>query len=213
MAEQTSEQAGRRPRFRRAASEAAPAQRPPSPEIADFRNQLTNSVLAPLHLMMLTRERIQEVMDDAVNRGRMTRDDANEIVQGLVRRGRHETDEVLADLERLLGRGMDELGGATTGARQRATRAAQAARGQVEDAAGRTRGQTRRVAQTAMAQAERARSIDRGFPIAGYDDLGTRQVQGRLEGLGPAELRRVRDYERRNANRKSVIKALDKRLG
>jgi hypothetical protein len=50
------------------------------------------------------------------------------------------------------------------------------------------------------------------FPILGYDDLTASQVQARIETLTPAELRKVRDYERRNANRKSVLSAIDSQL-
>ena len=53
---------------------------------------------------------------------------------------------------------------------------------------------------------------DGGFPIAGYDDLTAAQITGRLDALSPADLRQVLDYERRNANRKSVLSALEKRL-
>jgi hypothetical protein len=38
-------------------------------------------------------------------------------------------------------------------------------------------------------------------------------VQSRLDGLSPAELRKVRDYEKRNANRKSVLDAVQTKLG
>ncbi len=38
-------------------------------------------------------------------------------------------------------------------------------------------------------------------------------MQGRLEGLTPAELRKVRDYEKRNANRKSVLNSIETKLG
>ena len=41
----------------------------------------------PLDALVITRERIQEVLDDAVERGRMTRDDATELFGELVRRG------------------------------------------------------------------------------------------------------------------------------
>ena len=37
-------------------------------------------------------------------------------------------------------------------------------------------------------------------------------VKDQLEGLTPAELRKVRDYEKRNANRKSVLTAVEKKL-
>src|ERR687893_2809705 len=41
-----------------------------------------------LNPLVITRERIQEVLDDAVERGRMTRDDATELFAELMRRGR-----------------------------------------------------------------------------------------------------------------------------
>ena len=50
------------------------------------------------------------------------------------------------------------------------------------------------------------------FPITAYDDLTAAQLQSRLDGLTPAELRKVRDYERRNANRKSVLDAVEAKL-
>jgi len=53
----------------------------------------------------------------------------------------------------------------------------------------------------------------RSFPITGYDDLTAAQVQERLKGLTPADLRTVGEYERRHANRKSVLAAIDKSLG
>jgi hypothetical protein len=49
-------------------------------------------------------------------------------------------------------------------------------------------------------------------PIAAYDELTSAQVGERLAGLSPAQLRQVRDYERRNANRKSVLAAIAARL-
>jgi hypothetical protein len=51
------------------------------------------------------------------------------------------------------------------------------------------------------------------FPVSGYDDLSAAQVSDRLGDLSSAELRKVRDYERRNANRKSVLDAIERRLG
>jgi hypothetical protein len=50
------------------------------------------------------------------------------------------------------------------------------------------------------------------LPIADYDDLSAAQVQERLEGLTPAELRKLRDYEQRHANRKTVLEKMERRL-
>jgi len=41
----------------------------------------------------------------------------------------------------------------------------------------------------------------------------TAQVQARLDELTPPQLRKVRDYERRNATRKTVLAAIEGRLG
>ncbi|HEV2774600.1 MAG TPA: hypothetical protein VGV90_03330, partial [Solirubrobacteraceae bacterium] len=58
----------------------------------------------------------------------------------------------------------------------------------------------------------RAAGLGQSFPIIGYEDLTTAQVKERLADLNDAELRKVRDHERRNANRKSVLTAIEKRL-
>jgi len=110
--------------------------------------------------LVLTRERVQEVLDDAVARGRMTRDDATEVLAELVRRGRRQADDLLvAPADRLL----------------------------------------------------RATWLG-GLPIAGYDELTAAQVAERLDGLSAADLQRLREHERRNANRKTVLAAIDRRL-
>jgi hypothetical protein len=51
-----------------------------------------------------------------------------------------------------------------------------------------------------------------GFPIEGYDDLTAAQINGRLDGLSEADLRQVLDYEKKNANRKTVLNNVEKRL-
>jgi hypothetical protein len=50
------------------------------------------------------------------------------------------------------------------------------------------------------------------LPIAGYDELSAPQVQDQLDGLTPAELRKLRDYEQRHANRKTVLDRIERRL-
>jgi ElaB/YqjD/DUF883 family membrane-anchored ribosome-binding protein len=154
--------------------------------------------------VVLTRDRIQEAMDDAVQRGRMTRDDAEQLVQDLIRRGRKQADEVRADIEQLLGRGggATALAGASKNVRKRATGAAKAA--------GRTPVADR--ARREVDRARRAAGVGPTFPIPGYEDLTAGQVTASLNDLTPAELRKVRDYERRNANRKSVLNAVEKKL-
>ena len=61
--------------------------------------------------LLLTSDRIQAAMDDAVRRGRMTRHDAEELMQSLVEAGRRQTEELLHDLEGLVGRSLGAAGG------------------------------------------------------------------------------------------------------
>jgi polyhydroxyalkanoate synthesis regulator phasin len=162
-----------------------------------FRDALASSV-SQLNLMMVSRDRIQEVLDDAVHRGRVTRDDANDMVADLVRRGRRQTDDLMKDLEQLLGRSRDQFEDAGADARKRATRA-------------RRQPQVDRVLRE-VDRGRRAAGLPPSFPVLGYDDLSAAQIGDRLADLSPAELRKVRDYERRNANRKSVLTAIEKAL-
>ncbi|HEX8085691.1 MAG TPA: hypothetical protein VF529_15470 [Solirubrobacteraceae bacterium] len=60
--------------------------------------------------------------------------------------------------------------------------------------------------------ARRAAGLSSSFPIAAYDDLTAAQIAERLADLSASELRKVRDYEKRNANRKSVLGAIERRL-
>jgi hypothetical protein len=121
----------------------------------------TKRRINPLDALVLTRERIQEVLDDAVERGRMTRDDATQLLAELVRRGTAPADRLLREVDR----------------------------------------------------ARRAAGLGSSFPISGYDDLTAAQVAEQLDGLSTAQLREVREHERRNANRKSVLTAVERKLG
>jgi len=146
-------------------------------------------LLNPLDLVLLTRERIQATLDDAVERGRMTRADATDLAGALVERGRRQTEDFLADVEQLLGRSREQLDETATDVKRR-TRTVTAPADRVLRAAG----------------------IGPSFPIDDYDELTAAQVTGQLGALTPAELRKVRDYEQRNANRKSVLAAVEQKL-
>lgn len=126
--------------------------------------QLVSRVIRPFDLVLLSRERIQEVLDEAAERGRLTRTDANLLCLELVQRGRQQTDDVLSQLEGLLRRG------------------------------------------------RRAEDETEGLPIRDYDELTARQVNEAIRDLAREQLERVRDYERRHANRKSVLAAIDRAL-
>jgi polyhydroxyalkanoate synthesis regulator phasin len=157
-----------------------------------FRDALEKSIT-------ISRDRLQEVIDDAVRRGRMTRSDADEIVGRLVTRGRDQADDLLNQLERLLTQARE----APAKARQQAGARAQKARKKALKAVDKP-----------LAGADRVRRAARvpGFPITAYDDLSVRQVDRRLQDLSRAELRRVRDYERRNKARKGVLRSVDRQL-
>jgi hypothetical protein len=104
-------------------------------------------------VLTITRERLQDTLDDAVRRGRMTRDDASDLLAEILRR-----------------------------------------------------------AVSAPAGVVRLVTGGDAFPIDGYDDLTAAQVVSQLSELDAPALRRVRDYERRNANRKTVLAAVESKL-
>ncbi len=147
---------------------------PAANDSAGVREQLAR-FLDPREVVVLTRERVQEAVDDAVERGRMTRNDATALVTALFERGKTQTDDLIAQIE-----------GVVTGTPTRIVREVDRAR--------------------------RATGIGSNFPVSGYDDLTAAQVGERLGDLTAPELRKVRDYERRNANRKSVLQNIERKL-
>ena len=179
--------------------------------VAEFRQALSQNLIRPLELVMLSRERIEDALDEVVKRGRMTRDDASQLGQALFTLGRQQTDDVLKDLEQLLGRGRTSFEERTGNVRSRSVEAARGARRSV----GRAADAARTAADPLLVQADRARrvaGVGPSFPISGYDDLTAAQISSRLDTLTPAELRKVRDYERRRGNRKSVLEAIESQL-
>jgi polyhydroxyalkanoate synthesis regulator phasin len=165
-----------------------PASQPPAAAAPDD----VSATLAALRERLvssitLTTDRLQDAVDDAVRRGRMTRKDAEELLATLVMAGRTQTEALLADVEQLLGRG------SVVRARP-------------------SRQQTGDVVLRTVDRARRRVGVG-SFPILGYDDLTAAQITKRLAGLTPAELRKVRDHERRNGKRKSVLAAVERKLG
>jgi hypothetical protein len=209
---------GRQQQARKAAGSTAKAATRPARRagveaktVAEFREALRKNLIRPMDMVMLTRQRIEEVLGEAVERGAITSKDAKGIGSNLVKRGRSETNAVLRDLENLLERGRGEIEGATKGVRRRAGSAAKDVRKQASGA----RGRAVRTASPALATADRARraaGVGPNFPITGYDELSATQIRGRLAHLTPPQLRKVRDHERRNANRKTVLSAIESKL-
>jgi hypothetical protein len=148
---------GQKARSSQAGARSTPAR---GDGLTALTEQMANRIIKPLGLVVLSRERIRETLDEAAEQGRITRRDAEELFLTLVQRANESLD--------LLVRGAD--------------------------------------------RARRTMRIGPSFPIRGYDELGVGQVQKRLSGLSAADLRKVRDYERRHGNRKSVLSAIDKAL-
>jgi polyhydroxyalkanoate synthesis regulator phasin len=181
----------------------APAAGRTDKSVQAFREAVESSRGALENNLTLSRERVQEVVDDAVKRGRITRADANELVSNLVSRGRKATDELIRDLERLLEQARKEIEGRTTPARRRASRAA----GRVSRAA-------RDAADRPLAEADKLRRRTRapGPPITGYEQLTATQIKSRLGDMTKADLRKVRTQEKRGKARKGILDTIEKQL-
>ncbi len=192
-----------KPRARKPAPSKAAPRRAEAPEPERSEDALRAALASVRDLlgrgMVITADRLQESVDELVRRGRMTRDDAEELVANLVHIGRLQTQDALAELESVVERSATQT---RRLARDRVGRVAAAAR----HAPGTDR------ALRAVDRARRAAGLGSQFPISGYDELTAAQVKGRLAELTPAELRKVRDHERRNANRKSILAAIEKQL-
>jgi len=152
----------------------------------DATREQLQRFLDPREVVVVTRERLQEALDDAVERGRMTRDDAAALLADLLQRGRKQTDDLREDIEGLLGGAKGVTRKGVAGSADRVLREVDRAR--------------------------RVAGVGPTFPILGYDDLTAAQVNERLGDLDAAGLRKVRDYEKRNANRKSVLAAVEQKL-
>ena len=201
VATSTRKKSTRRPKASRSAER-------PDKNLEAFRDALEKSITLP-------RERIQEVVDDAVKRGRMTRDDANELVSKLVSRGRKQSEELVKDLEALLDQARKQVERNTAKARKRVEKQTTKARRQVKGTAGKVARQARDAADEPLARADSVRrkaGVGSSFPITGYDELTAAQIGKRLSGLSKPELRKVRTYEKNNKARKSILGKIDKAL-
>jgi polyhydroxyalkanoate synthesis regulator phasin len=186
---------------------AKAAAKPPTPKPAAAQEDSEDALRAGVAMLrdllargvVISADLLQETVDEAVKRGRMTRDDAEELVANVIQIGRMQTQDAIAELESVVERSAS-----------RTSRIARARVGRVASAARHAPGTDR--ALRAVDRARRAAGLGSQFPISGYDELTAAQVKGRLGELSPAELRKVRDHERRNANRKSILAAIEKQL-
>jgi hypothetical protein len=54
-------------------------------------------------------------------------------------------------------------------------------------------------------------AMNGGFPISGYDEMNVSEISARLNDLSAAELEQVREYEKRNKNRETLIDQIDRK--
>ena len=198
----------------RASSRRAPSAGRGDKSVQAFREAVERSVNALESNVTLPTERIQEVVDDAVKRGRMTRSDANELVNKLVDRGRKVSDDMIKELERLLEQVRKEVDARTTAARKEIDTRTSKGRRQATRAAGRVGRAAREAADRPLAEADKIRrraGVGRA-PITGYEQLTAAQIKSRLKDLNKADLRKVRTQEKRGKARKGILDAIEKQL-
>ncbi len=71
---------------------------------------------------------------------------------------------------------------------------------------------TRNVTRMPAVVTQVAGTVNGGLPIEGYDELNVDEISGRLDSLSEEELKKVRDYEKRNKNRDTLIEQLDRKI-
>jgi polyhydroxyalkanoate synthesis regulator phasin len=170
-----------------------------------FRNALERS-------LTLSRERIEEVMDDAVKRGRMTRDDANELVTSLVDRGRKQTEDLISEIESTWKQLRDEVSSRAERAREAAEEMMERAGVRSAKKKGKAKAAKRKAAPKKKDPAKKAPK-KAANPIKGYGSLSAAEARAALSGLSAAQLRTVRTAEKRGKARKTVLADIEKRLG
>ena len=179
--------AARKPTAKRATTSRANMPRVAATSAPASREDAVRANLTALRDMLrkgvvLTAEGVKATLDDAVERGRITRKDATELSHSLLSAGRSQAEGFRSDLEQLLGHGRDRAALSSDRVLQEVDRA------------------RRRV------------GVGPSFPITLYDELNAPQIVSRLKDLTPAQLRKVRDHEKRHDNRKSVLSAIEKQL-
>jgi hypothetical protein len=64
----------------------------------------------------------------------------------------------------------------------------------------------------AASGAARSAADEATFPIPGYDEMNVEEISNRLDTLSGDQVRRLRDYERQNQNRKTLIERYEAKL-
>jgi hypothetical protein len=61
-------------------------------------------------------------------------------------------------------------------------------------------------------EAKKARKDAEALPIGKYDDLSVKEIKKELDGLSEKQLEKVREYEKSNGKRKTLLEALDRQM-
>jgi predicted urease superfamily metal-dependent hydrolase len=69
-----------------------------------------------------------------------------------------------------------------------------------------------RQAEKVTREAELEVAVFSALKTADYDELSVAEIAGRLEDLSTEELRKVREYEKRNKNRETLIEQIDRKI-
>jgi hypothetical protein len=75
-----------------------------------------------------------------------------------------------------------------------------------------TRNAERVTDMTRMTTATGVASVNGGFPIASYDELNVSEIAVQLDVLNVEQLKTVREYEKRNKNRDTLIEQIDRKI-
>ena len=116
--------AARKPAAKKAAATRKPAAKASAGSSRDaaLRSNLAQLREALSDGVVLTAQRIQDALDDAVRGGHMTRRSAEDLARGLLDAGRKQTQEMIADVEQLLERPRGGLEAATSAVKGRGDR-------------------------------------------------------------------------------------------
>jgi hypothetical protein len=60
-------------------------------------------------------------------------------------------------------------------------------------------------------EAKQARK-DAEVPLNNYDDLSVGKIEKKIQGLSKDDVQAVRDYEKKNKNRKTLLEKLDAKI-
>jgi hypothetical protein len=69
-----------------------------------------------------------------------------------------------------------------------------------------------RETEEATREAELQTAVHGALGVADYDELNVGEVSKRLDGVSTAELKKVREYEKRNKNRETLIEQIDRKI-